>query len=106
MNYSHHPPNAFEAVARNLRRIPWLHRGGRWLRKTLFRALVEGFWEFARFLFANSTRFGPPCRPFSVYQALRVKWPEINGRILTHDQGAPKVTADSLLAKSNLEQYA
>jgi len=69
-------------------------------------AMVEGFWEFARGLWANSRRVGPPAKVFSVYQALRCGWPKINGRIVLHDQGVPHVTSDSLLAKSGFDQHA
>ena len=100
------PPNTIKTVAFSLRRFPRIHRVGRWLRRTLFAALAEGFWEFVRLLFANSTRFGPPAHTFSVYQELRYHWPLINGRILTHDQGVPKVTGDSLLVLSKMNQHA
>jgi capsular polysaccharide biosynthesis protein len=66
--------------------------------------LREGFWEFARFFFAQS-KFGPPRGITSVYQMLRAQWPPINGRIVLHDQGTPRVTEDSLLAKSGMLQY-
>jgi capsular polysaccharide biosynthesis protein len=68
-------------------------------------ALVDGFWEFARGLFVNSTRFGPPARVFSVYQALRCGWPRLNGRIVLHDQGVPRVAGDSLLVTSGMQQH-
>ena len=65
-------------------------------------AIVEGFWEFARHFFAKNPRLGPPLKTFSVYQALRCGWPKLNGRIVLHDQGTPKVTGDSLLVKCGL----
>lgn len=88
-----------------LRRWPFIHTIGHWLRRTFWAVLVEAYWEFMRILFANSTRFGPPARVFSVYQALRCGWPRINGRIVLHDQGAPQVTDESLLARSRLNQH-
>jgi len=88
-----------------LRNWPSIHRIGRWVRRTFWGSLVEGFWEFARYFFAKNPRFGPPVKTFSVYQALRCGWPKFNGRIVLHDQGVPKVTGDSLLVTSGLEQH-
>jgi capsular polysaccharide biosynthesis protein len=71
----------------------------------LWVAMKDGFWEFARVLFSNSTRFGPPGYTFSVYQTLRCGWPKLNGRIVLYDQGVPQVTGDSLLVTTGLEQH-
>lgn len=105
MSHSTLPPRRINAIAYWLRRWPTVHRIGRWMRRTLWVALVDGFWEFTRCLFVNSTRFGPPAGTFSVYQALRCGWPRLNGRIVLHDQGAPRVTGDSLLVTSGLHQH-
>ncbi|MGD1089577.1 MAG: glycosyltransferase family 61 protein [Verrucomicrobiota bacterium] len=40
-----------------------------------------------------------------MYQALRCGWPRLNGRIVLHDQGVPKVTGDSLLVKCGFGQH-
>jgi hypothetical protein len=93
------------AAAHELRRWPVVHRVARWLRRTLARAIVEGFWEFARMVFAQCPRFGPPHRLFSVYQALRNQWPKLNGRIVLHDQGNPIVREGSLLAMGTTTQH-
>ena len=105
MSNSTLPLRRINAIAYKLRRWPVIHRVGRWLRRTLWVAFVDGFWEFTRTLFANSTRFGPPARTFSVYQALRCGWPKLNGRIVLHDQGAPRVAGDSLLVTCGFEQH-
>jgi hypothetical protein len=105
MSHSISRPRRLNAAAYWLRRWPIVHRVGRWMRRTLWVALADGFWEFARRLFVNSPRFGPPGRTFSVYQALRCGWPKLNGRIILHDQGAPRVTGDSLLVTSGMEQH-
>jgi capsular polysaccharide biosynthesis protein len=94
-----------DRIAYSLRHYPAIHRIGRWLRRTLWVAVLDGFWEFTRSLFVNSTRFGPPARTFSVYQALRCGWPKLNGRIVLHDQGVPRVDGDSLLVTTGLEQH-
>lgn len=106
VSYSLLPPRHIDTFAYRMRRWPAVHRVGRWLRRTLWAGLVDGFWEFARRLFANSKRFGPPAKTFSVYQTLRCGWPKINGRIVLHDQGVPRVTDDSLLVKGGLMQHA
>jgi hypothetical protein len=95
-----------DVLGYRLRRWPFFHRVGHWLRRTFWAALVEAFWVLARGLFANSPRWGPPAKVFSVYQALRCGWPPIRGRIVLHDQGVPRVTGDSLLAQSGLDQHA
>jgi len=105
MSNSITPPTLVNKTAYNLRRWPAIHRVGRWLRRTLWVALADGFWEFVRSLFVNSTRFGPPARTFSVYQALRCGWPKLNGRIVLQDQGVPRVLGDSLLVACGLEQH-
>ncbi len=105
MSHSTLPPRRINVIAYWMRRWPAIHRVGRWLRRTLWGAMVEGFWEFARHLFVNSTRFGPPGKTFSAYQALRCGWPKLNGRIVLHDQGVPRVTGDSLLVTSGNEQH-
>jgi capsular polysaccharide biosynthesis protein len=105
MSQSILPPRWIDVIAYRLRSWPVIHRVGRWFRRTLWGSLVEGFWEFARHFFANNPRFGPPIRTFSIYQALRCGWPKLNGRIVLHDQGVPKVTGDSLLVKSVLGQH-
>jgi capsular polysaccharide biosynthesis protein len=99
------PPSWIDTMAYRLRDWPTVHRLGRWFRKTLRGAIVEGFWEFARHFFAKNPRLGPPLKTFSVYQALRCGWPKLNGRIVLHDQGTPKVTGDSLLVKCGLGQH-
>jgi len=99
------PPSWIDRVAFRLRNWPVVHRIGRWFRKTLWGSLVEGFWEFARHYFAKNPDFGPPLTTFSVYQALRCGWPKLNGRIVLHDQGVPRVTGESLLVKSGLAQH-
>ncbi|MGB7769815.1 MAG: glycosyltransferase family 61 protein [Verrucomicrobiia bacterium] len=99
------PPRRIDTIAYRLRNWPAIHRLGRWFRRTLWSSLVEGFWEFARHFFAKNPRFGPPLKTFSVYRALRCGWPKMNGRIVLHDQGVPKVTGDSLLVKSGLTQH-
>jgi hypothetical protein len=98
-------PSRINEIAYNLRHYPLIHRIGRWLRRTLWVAIKDGFWEFARVLFLNCASFGPPGKTFSVYQALRCGWPKLNGRILLHDQGVPKVAGDSLLVTSGMEQH-
>jgi len=105
MSYSAVPATPVDKLAVRMRRWPAVHGPGRWLRRTLWAALVEGFWTVARHLFAGSTRFGPPVRTFSVYQALRCGWPKLNGRIVLHDQGTPQVNGDSLLVRSRMEQH-
>ncbi len=97
--------NTVGEAAYKLRRWPFIHRIGIWLRRILWSAMKEAFWEFARGLFANSTRFGPPARSVSIYQALRSGWPKLNGRIVLHDQGVPRLTDDSLLVTSGMGQY-
>ena len=99
------PPRRIDTIAYGLRNWPLVHRIGRWFRKTLCGSLVEGFWEFARHFYAKNPNFGPPLKTFSVYQALRCGWPKLNGRIVLHDQGAHKVTGDSLLVKCGHEQH-
>lgn len=99
------PPSAIDNFAYHLRDWPFVHRIGRWFRKRLWGSLAEGFWEFARHFFAKNPRFGPPLKTFSIYQALRYGWPRFNGRILLHDQGVPKMSSDSLLVQSGLEQH-
>ncbi|MBN2505965.1 MAG: glycosyltransferase family 61 protein [Verrucomicrobia bacterium] len=89
-----------------MRRFRPVHRALKWIRRTLWRALAEGFWECARIFFANWENVGPPLRTFSAYQALRNGWPRIQGRILLHDQGHPEVRDGSLLVKCGFEQYA
>lgn len=103
--HSYGPPRLINTLAHRLRRWPLVHRVGRWLRRILWAALVNASWEFARRLFANSSKFGPPAKTFSVYQAMRCGWPKFNGRIVLHDQGVPRVTGDSLLVKSGLQQH-
>jgi hypothetical protein len=105
MSHSIFPPSLTDKVAFNFRRWPGIHRVGRWLRRTLWVAVTRGFWEFARLLFSNSTRVGPPAGTFSVYQALRCGWPKLNGRIVLHDQGVPRVTGDSLMVTSGFRQH-
>ncbi len=105
MSYSLVPQSPLDVFGHRSRRWPFAHRIGHWIRGTLWAALVEGFWEFARCLFANSARFGPPGKTFSVYQALRCGWPKFNGRIVLHDQGVPRVTGDSLLVRSGMRQH-
>ena len=100
------PPSRVDRLAYFLRRWQGVHRVGRWLRRTLWSAALDGFWECARSLFANSAKYGPPATTYSVYQALRCGWPKLNGRIVLHDQGAPAVTSGSLLARSGLYQYS
>ncbi len=98
-------PGLINRTAYRIRRWPAIHRVGRWLRSTLWAAVKDGYWEFARAFFSNSTGFGPPAKTFSVYQALRCGWPKLNGRIVLHDQGGPRVSGDSLLVTSGLEQH-
>jgi capsular polysaccharide biosynthesis protein len=105
MSFSITRPSLINRIAYKFRRWPAIHRVGRWLRRTLWSAVKDGFWEFTRCLFVNSTTFGPPARTFSVYQALRCGWPRLNGRIVLHDQGVPQVAGDSLLVTSGLEQH-
>ena len=95
-----------DVLGYRMRRWPPLHRIGHWLRRTLWTALADGFWEFARNLFASSARLGPPANVFSAYQALRCGWPPVKGRIVLHDQGVPEVGPESLLATSGLGQHA
>jgi hypothetical protein len=103
-------PKLFSRVADYLgyrvRRWPVIHRVSHWLRRTFCAAMIEAFWELARWLCANSAQFGPPVKTFSVYQALRCGWPRLNGRIVLHDQGVPQVTGDSMLARSGMSQHA
>lgn len=106
MSHSLKPARSIDTLAFRLRRFQPVHRVGRWVRRDLLGAVAAGFWAFVRYLFARSRRFGPPAKTFSAYQALRSGWPELRGRIILHDQGVPKVSADSLLARSGLEQHA
>lgn len=99
------PTRWIDNTAYRLRRWPMIHCIGRWLRKTLWGSLVEGFWEFIRHFYAKKLDFGPPLKTFSVYQALRCGWPKLNGRIVLHDQGTPKTNGDSLLEKCGLGQH-
>lgn len=77
----------------------------RWLKHRFWASVVSGYWEFARSLFANSPRFGPPDGVFSVYKILLCGCPKINGRIVLHDQGVPRVAEQSLLVESQLGQH-
>ena len=106
MSHSNLPPRLIDTLGYRLRRWPMIHRPAKWLRRTLWTSLIDGFWEFTRGVFINSQRFGPPAKAFSIFQALRCGWPNINGRIVLQDQGAPIVTGDSLLARSGLNQHA
>lgn len=92
--------------ALRLRRLPWLHRPVRWLRRTVWRALIEGWIQFGRYFWENSSGFGPPLKKFSIYQALRTGYPTIKGRIILEDQGSPVVRHDSMLATGGYGQYA
>jgi hypothetical protein len=77
----------------------------RWCKDRFWLGLFCGYWEFARRLFAGSPRFGPPNETFSMYQTLRSGHPKINGRIVLHDQGMPRVDKQSLLVESRLGQH-
>lgn len=77
----------------------------RWLKDRLWAALANGCLEFARIFFRDSRRFGPPIETFSVYKILRCGYPKINGRIVLHDQGVPRVTGQSLLVECRLGQH-
>lgn len=106
MSHSVNPPHIVDRVASNFQQWPGIHRLGRWLRRVLWVALRDGFWEFTRQFFSNSAKLGPPAGTSSVYQALRSGWPKLNGRIVLHDQGVPRVTEDSLLVASRFGQHA
>jgi capsular polysaccharide biosynthesis protein len=96
-----------DALAFWLRRWPRIHRVGRWGRRVFWAAVVEGFWEFCRHLFAKVSRFGPPAKVSSVYQALRCGWPKLKGRIVLLDQGVPRgIRADALIITTGLNQHA
>jgi hypothetical protein len=92
-------------LAHELRRFKRFHRLLQWLRRCLWRGLVEAFLELCRWIFEHSERFGPPLYAFSVYQALRTGDPKTNGRILLHDQGTPVVREGSLLVIGGYEQH-
>ena len=98
--------NAISAGAHRLRRIQWLHRLLKWLKRTFFRALGEASLEFCRWIWADCEGFGPPQKTFSVYQDLRTGYPKVNGRIVLHDQGCPVVPEDSLMAIGGYNQHA
>ena len=91
-------------LAHELRHFKRFHRFLGWLRRCLWRGLVEAFLELCRWTFERSEHFGPPLRSFSVYQALRTGNPKLNGRIVLQDQGCPLVPEDSLLARGFHEQ--
>ena len=93
-------------LAHRLRRFQGLHRVLYWSRRNLWRGVKEAFLEFARWVLAPSRRFGPPQEAFSVYQALRTGYPQLQGRIVLEDQGNPVVAPDSLLAIGGYLQYA
>lgn len=75
------------------------------IKRRFLTALVDASWEFARILFSGSSRLGPPIGVFSLYPILRCGFPKINSRIVLHDQGVPRVTEESLLVESRLEQH-
>lgn len=77
----------------------------RWFKYRLWAALVDAWLEFARLLFRDSRRFGPPTGVFSMYQILRCGYPKINGRIVLHDQGVPRVSEQSLIIECGLGQH-
>ena len=106
MSHSLTSPSRIDLLAYRLRSMPIIHRVGFWLRRVFWNAVKEAFWEFARQICRNSPQFGPPAKTFSTFQALRCGWPKINGRIVLHDQGTPRVTAESLLARSGMGQHA
>jgi hypothetical protein len=99
------PQRWVDRLAFGLRRFRAIHRVGRFFRKTLWQSLREGFWEFARFFFADS-KFGPPRGVTSIYHMLRAKWPPLNGRIHLHDQGVPRVDGDSVMVQCGMFQYS
>lgn len=104
MTYASLKNNLDEAAFR-LRRWPVIHQPGSWLRRVLWASLKDAYWSFVRGVFASSLRFGSPAKTYSAYQALRSEWPKLNGRIILHDQGMPRVTQESLLVRSNMEQH-
>lgn len=84
---------------------PSITKVKRWIKQRIWNAVVDGFWEFARIFFGGSSEIGPPTGLYSVYDYLRCGVPKLNGRIVLHDQGTPRVVEQSLLVESKLGQH-
>ena len=105
MSHSIQPLSWLNRISFASRKWPLANQIGRFFRRTVWAALVQGFWEFTRALFRDFPNWGPPGRTFSLYHALRWGDPAVRGRIILEDQGSPSVRSDSLVVQCGLNQH-
>lgn len=88
------------------RRHPALHRPLRKIRQLLTEQIPALLVDLLRVLAPESTlHFGAPKSSFSVYQSLHFE-DRRPGRVLLSDQDAPRVSPDSLMVLSRMQQHA
>ncbi|HEU6449056.1 MAG TPA: glycosyltransferase family 61 protein [Verrucomicrobiae bacterium] len=96
---------AFYKLKMNLRRWPALHRPLQKSRRLLTEKIPKTAVDLWRAVTPrNSFRLGPPNETISIYQSLLYEKMR-PARVVLTDQGAPELSADSLMAVSGLRQH-
>lgn len=86
---------SYSRIRLRVRTLPALARPLRWLRRRFIPAIIGLAWDILRFVFAWSRRLGPVNGWYSDLELLQRGGPDVEGRIVLLNQGAPLVTPES-----------